>query len=253
MTRYYQRNDLPVSLGYGKVTQGSLVWKSDPSVLDYKYYYPIFVDGFRETNSTVRLLAYLGAVDLLERNPSRVFETLPQFILPLKCSLRSADALHARDTDVTYCVVSFLKKLLKTDAAFGGMLMQYCKQLLPPLNSYLMKKPAPGPRTGTQRVKAVGPLSSAGSSLSTEIGELLELLEQSGGKVAASDAGGVPGDKVHDPDVRDRHATVRRLSLITAAREAVRALAARPGAGAGLPGLGLRISPGTLWTRASLS
>ncbi len=78
-----------MSLGYGKVTQGSLVWKSDPSTLDYKYYYPIFVDGFRETNPSVRLLAYLGAVDLLERNPGRVYETLPQFILPLKCSPRS--------------------------------------------------------------------------------------------------------------------------------------------------------------------
>jgi len=90
-----------VTLGYGKVTQGSLVWKSDPSALDYKYFYPIFVDGFREANPTVRLLAYLGAVDLLERNPGRVYETLPQIILPLKCSLcsprRAAPERHRRD------------------------------------------------------------------------------------------------------------------------------------------------------------
>lgn len=258
MTRYYQRNDLPVSLGYGKVTQGSLVWKSDPGVLDYKYYYPIFVDGFRETNPTVRLLAYLGAIDLLERNPTRVFETLPQFILPLKCSLESPDALHSRDTDITYCVVSFLKKLLKTDPAFGGLLMQYCKQLLPPLNSFIMKKPL-APRPGAQRVKAVGPLNADASSLATEIEELLELLEQTGGKVAASDAGGVPSDKVHDPDLRDRHAAVRRLRLITIAREAVRALAAEAARGTAGAQLGLALahglpgSPETLRKRAFLS
>jgi hypothetical protein len=108
-------------------------------------------------------------------------------------------------------VVTFLKKLLKTEAAFGGLLMQYCKQLLPPLNSFIMKKPSLGPKHAGQRVKAVGPLKAEAGALLSEIEELLELLEKTGGKVRASDSGGLPGDQVHGPHLRDRHAAVRRL------------------------------------------
>jgi hypothetical protein len=90
--------------------------------------------------------------------------------------------------------------------------MQYCKQLLPPLNSFVMRKGALAPRQAGQRVKAVGPLSTEPGTLATEIEELLEQMEKSGGKVRECDAGGLSGHQVHDPDLRDGLAAVRGLT-----------------------------------------
>jgi len=85
---FMSRGDIPVILGQAKGVGQSLIWKLDPSHIDYKYYYPIFVDGIRDSNPQVRTLAFLGACDLFERGPNKVLECLPQFILPIRCKLK---------------------------------------------------------------------------------------------------------------------------------------------------------------------
>lgn len=80
-------------------------------------------------------------------------------------------------------VVTYLKKLLTIDARFGPLLMQYYKQILPSLNSFLMRRTR-GPLTGLKRnLKPAGELNKDAASLQTEIEDLLTLMEKTAGKV----------------------------------------------------------------------
>ena len=66
---------------------GLLAWKIPPEKIDYKYFYPIFVDGLREADPSIRMVAARGSIELLNLSPAKVRECVPQFILPLRRTL----------------------------------------------------------------------------------------------------------------------------------------------------------------------
>lgn len=82
---YLDRGDIPAFYDPKNKTNNQISWKTDMSKIDYLYFFPLFVDGIREKRGAYKIVAMLGALDLLERNPRRVLNCLPQIILPIRC------------------------------------------------------------------------------------------------------------------------------------------------------------------------
>lgn len=91
----------------------------------------------------------------------------------------------ARDPVVALSIVKYLKKMINTDPNFAHLLLAYSKQLLPSLNHFLIQRSNNRP-INYQRFKLQSSgLPSAINDLKSEIGEFLDLLESSCGKVVS--------------------------------------------------------------------
>lgn len=83
---FFARGDIPISATQISSKNTPLSWKISPEKIDYKYFYPIFVDGLREADPNARMVATRGCIELLQYSSAKVRECLPQFILPLRSS-----------------------------------------------------------------------------------------------------------------------------------------------------------------------
>jgi len=88
-----------------------------------------------------------------------------------------------KDREVIINIIIFLKKIIKSDNRFGRVLVGYYKQILPSLNSYMLKSRAGQPISGAYGKLKPASLQS-GEDLSKDIDELLELFEKTGGPEA---------------------------------------------------------------------
>ena len=52
--------------------------------MGYKYYFPIFLEGLRETQEPYKFLAEQGCYGLIARGQGKIKEVLPDIILPIK-------------------------------------------------------------------------------------------------------------------------------------------------------------------------
>ena len=82
----YERSDLPMKIDY-KSSGKSIIWTSDPSLLDYHLYLPIYFDGLREKTDPCRMMVVYGLCDLLEKGGNKVLPTIPQLIIPIKSKI----------------------------------------------------------------------------------------------------------------------------------------------------------------------
>ena len=82
--RFYDRGDLPIRVDHrGSVAK--ILWKTQPELLDYHHYLPIFFDGLREKMDPYRSLAIMGTEDLLSVGNEKILPVIPQLIIPIKC------------------------------------------------------------------------------------------------------------------------------------------------------------------------
>ena len=124
----YDRGVLPIKVLHSGSTN-KILWVTEPDKIDLKQLFPIFVDGLREKVDPYRILAILGAFDIIERNSAEaLIENIPLIIQPLKL------ALNSRDMDIIAVVCKFLIKLLTIHPAVGKQLVPYYRQLLPIFN-----------------------------------------------------------------------------------------------------------------------
>lgn len=56
-------------------------------MLDYSFYLPLFVDGFREKKEPYRLLSILCSFDMLESGGGKIIEALPKTVVAMKSEL----------------------------------------------------------------------------------------------------------------------------------------------------------------------
>ena len=103
------------------------------------------------------------------------------------------------DPDVVLLVIDFIKRLIQADPVFGQLFVGYYKQILPSLNYFLVIKPQAQLRD-PQKKKQIGksPVSIL-AEVKTQISELLDLFERTGGKVDTSHPGSLSLHQVHDP------------------------------------------------------
>jgi hypothetical protein len=59
-------------------------WWIELEKLGYKYYFPIFLEGLRETQEPYKFLAEQGCYGLIARGQGKIKEVLPDIILPIK-------------------------------------------------------------------------------------------------------------------------------------------------------------------------
>lgn len=124
----YDRGVLPIKvLHSGSINK--IQWTTEPSSLDLKAVFPVFIDGLREKIDPYRFLAILGSFDIIEKSTTeRIVETIPLIIQPLKM------ALNTRDLDIIAVCLKFLLKLLTTHPEVGKYLVPYYRQVLPIFN-----------------------------------------------------------------------------------------------------------------------
>lgn len=66
-----------------------MVWSQDPSTLDLHVYLPVFLDGIRESDSSLRFIAVEGTFELLEYAQDQLPDMLGLLVKPLKGSVES--------------------------------------------------------------------------------------------------------------------------------------------------------------------
>jgi len=119
-----------------------LMWKVDILKLDFHHYLPIFFDGLREVEHPYENMAEQGAIDMLQKGPTKVLPVIPQLIIPIKT------ALNTRDARVIVKVIKMLMLLVevgKDDAnnmgngenLIGQALVPYYRQILPVINIFV--------------------------------------------------------------------------------------------------------------------
>eukprot|EP00930_Biecheleria_cincta_P023715 TRINITY_DN1707_c1_g1_i1.p1 TRINITY_DN1707_c1_g1~~TRINITY_DN1707_c1_g1_i1.p1 ORF type:complete len:304 (-),score=52.49 TRINITY_DN1707_c1_g1_i1:19-903(-) len=170
--RFYERQDLPVSVRFG-INPG-VEWKVEPDRLDYVYLLPIFFDGLMEKENPYAILAYGGLQDMLNaargKDPSLICPAVPSCILPLKRALKTKD--HP-----TMCkAIYMLQLMLRCDARVGELLVPYYRQLLPVFNLYCQRNKNLGDGIEYSQRKR--------ENLGDLIQETLQLLERTGGEDA---------------------------------------------------------------------
>lgn len=163
----YDRGLIPIKVFHnGSINK--IIWTTEPTNLDLKSLFPVFVDGLREKIDPYRFLAILGSFDIIEKSTSdKLIETIPLLIQPLKA------ALNTRDLDIIAVSLKFLLKLMTCHPSIGKYLVPYYRQLLPVLN--IMKnvnKNIGGKMEYNQR---------KGLNISDLIVETLNLMETTGG------------------------------------------------------------------------
>ena len=87
--RYCQRGDLPARLEPRGGGANKMVWSQDPSTLDLHVYLPVFLDGIRESDSSLRFIAVEGTFELLEYAQDQLPDMLGLLVKPLKGSVES--------------------------------------------------------------------------------------------------------------------------------------------------------------------
>ena len=80
--RFYERGDLPIQMDHRGVCNG-LMWKVDILKLDFHHYLPVFFDGLREVEHPYENMADQGAIDMLQKGPTKVLPVIPQLIIPI--------------------------------------------------------------------------------------------------------------------------------------------------------------------------
>ena len=163
----YDRGVIPIKvLHNGSINK--IIWTTEPSSLELKALFPVFVDGLREKIDPYRFLAILGSFDIIEKSPTaKLVETIPLLIQPLKA------ALNTRDLDIIAVSLKFLLKLLTTHNEIGKYLVPYFRQLLPILNIMKNVNKNMGAQMEYNQRK--------GLNISDLITETLNLMETTGG------------------------------------------------------------------------
>jgi hypothetical protein len=167
--RFYDRGDLPLQVAFDGAHR-KVQWKVNFEKLDYHHYLPIFFDGIRETEEPYKFLARQGTYDLLAKGGAKIFEVVPQLILPIKA------ALNTRDQEIVSEMMKVLQKLVLSGKYVGQALVPYYRQILPVFNLLKSKNINIGDQIdyGQQKGRNVGDL----------IDETLELFELHGGEDA---------------------------------------------------------------------
>lgn len=125
---HFDRGVIPAKVLHGG-SINKIQWTVDPTQLDLKATFPVFVDGLREKIDPYRFLAILGSFDIIEKASSeKLLETIPLIIQPLKM------ALNTRDLDIIAVSLKFILKLLTVHPEIGKYLVPYYRQLLPVFN-----------------------------------------------------------------------------------------------------------------------
>jgi hypothetical protein len=125
---HFDRGVIPIKVLHGG-SINKIQWTTDPTQLDLKAVFPVFVDGLREKIDPYRFLAILGSFDIIEKaSVDKLLETIPLIVQPLKL------ALNTRDLDIISVSLKFLLKLLTTHPEIGKYLVPYYRQLLPIFN-----------------------------------------------------------------------------------------------------------------------
>lgn len=166
----YDRGALPIKVLHGGSTN-KILWVTEPDKIDLKQLFPVFVDGLREKVDPYRMLAILGAFDIIERNSTEALvENIPLIIQPLKL------ALNTRDMDIISVVCKFLIKLLTLRPETGRHLVPYYRQLLPIFN--ILKN------CNTHLGDKIEYEQQNGLNLGDIMGTTLNLMEKTGGEDA---------------------------------------------------------------------
>ena len=166
----YDRGVVPIKvLHNGSINK--IIWTTEPTSLDLKALFPVFVDGLREKIDPYRFLAILGSFDIIDKSTTeKLVETIPLLVQPLKA------ALNTRDLDIIAVCLKFLLKLLTTHGEIGKYLVPYYRQLLPILNIMKTVNKNIGDKMEYNQRK--------GLNISDLITETLNLMETTGGEDA---------------------------------------------------------------------
>ncbi|OXB74863.1 UNVERIFIED_CONTAM: hypothetical protein H355_017138 [Colinus virginianus] len=113
-------------------------WKTDPHVLDYQHFLPIFFDGLREKEDPYRFLAVQGTYNLFQVAGHKVLACIPQLIIPIK------KALNTRDCEVIAVTLRVLQALVLSGEHIGEALVPYYRQILPCFNLFFSKNESTG-------------------------------------------------------------------------------------------------------------
>merc|ERR1711871_1671448 len=140
---------------------------TEPELLDYHHYLPIFFDGLREREEPYRFLAIEGTFNLLAKGGSKILPVIPQLIIPVKT------ALNTRDPDVIASCLKVLQELVVSGDMIGEALVPYYRQILPVLNIFKQCNVNIGDKIdyGQRKRGTLGDL----------ISETLEIFEKHGG------------------------------------------------------------------------
>eukprot|EP00823_Brevimastigomonas_motovehiculus_P002853 TRINITY_DN168_c0_g2_i1.p1 TRINITY_DN168_c0_g2~~TRINITY_DN168_c0_g2_i1.p1 ORF type:complete len:249 (+),score=63.65 TRINITY_DN168_c0_g2_i1:48-794(+) len=167
--RFYDRGDLPLQVDFDGA-QRKVQWKVNFDKMDYFLYLPVFFDGIREKKEPYKFLARNGTYDLLSKGGGKIWEVIPQLIIPIKT------ALNTRDPEIVGEMLKVLQKLVVSHKVIGQTLVPYYRQILPVFNLLKNKNVNLGDSIEYSQQKR--------QNLGDLIDETLELFEIHGGEDA---------------------------------------------------------------------
>ncbi|CAO1427538.1 unnamed protein product [Diamesa tonsa] len=164
---YYDRGDLPIKMEY-LICGDKISWTVDIDKLDYSLYLPLFFDGLSETKHPYKTFARQGVQDLLSNGGDKIYQIIPQLIIPIK------NALNTKNAEVMCTTLKIIQQLVTSSDLIGPGLVPFYRQLLPVFNAYKMRN------------INCGDCIDYGQKYSLNLGDLidetLQMLEKHGGE-----------------------------------------------------------------------
>ncbi|XP_031633192.1 parkin coregulated gene protein homolog [Contarinia nasturtii] len=166
---HYERGDLPLRLEY--FSGGArILWTMDLNKLNYHLYLPLFFDGLSESEHPYKTYAQQGVRDLINFGRDKIYNCIPQLIVPIK------RALNTNNKEVMCVTLKIIQQMVMASDLVGPGLVPFYRQLLPMFNAYKTFEATCDDKVDYSQKKSC--------NLSVLVEETLQVLERHGGEDA---------------------------------------------------------------------